>query len=117
MSAIFYANAAQKMLALQTRDREQAHRGDPIVTEILPLGVFTVAEDYHQKYYLRQEGSLMKEFRAMYPDAVDFMNSSAAARVNAYASGQGDAASLRKELHQLGLSADARQTLLRMSRR
>jgi peptide-methionine (S)-S-oxide reductase len=117
MSAVFYHNDAQKMVALKTRDREQAKRGVRIATEILPATEFYVAEDYHQKYLLRSETSLMTEFRAMYPDAKDFTNSTAAARVNGYLGGHGSKEMVDKEIDKVGLSPEARQTLLRLHER
>ena len=52
-SAIFYDNEDERRLAEESRDRLAASgRFDrPIVTEIVPLGPFYVAEDYHQDYY------------------------------------------------------------------
>ncbi len=52
-SAIFYANEEERRLAEDSRDRLAASgRFDrPIVTEIVPLGPFYLAEDYHQDYY------------------------------------------------------------------
>ena len=52
-SAIFYANAEERRQAEASRDRLAASgRFDkPIVTEIVPLGPFYPAEDYHQDYY------------------------------------------------------------------
>jgi peptide-methionine (S)-S-oxide reductase len=113
MSAVFYDNDAQKKLALQTRDRQQARRGTPIATKILPVEAFYVAEDYHQKFLLREEASLIREFAAMYPDPKDFRNSTAAARVNSYLGGHGSKQMIEKEIDQLGLSPEARQRLLR----
>jgi methionine-S-sulfoxide reductase len=114
LSAVFYHNDAQKKLALETRDREAASRGTPIATEVLPATAFYVAEDYHQKYLLRARASLLREFQAMYPDPRDFMNSTAAARVNGYLGGHGSKEMIRKEIAQLGLSPQSRQALLRL---
>jgi peptide methionine sulfoxide reductase msrA/msrB len=52
-SAIFYASEEERRLAEDSRDRLAASgRFDrPIVTEIVPLGPFYVAEEYHQDYY------------------------------------------------------------------
>ena len=52
-SAIYYHNAAQKEAAEQfIRELSAAGKwADPIVTEVTPLDVFYVAEDYHQEYY------------------------------------------------------------------
>jgi peptide methionine sulfoxide reductase msrA/msrB len=52
-SVIFYANAEQKMIAEKSQARlaQSGRFTVPIVTEILPLGPFYAAEDYHQDYY------------------------------------------------------------------
>jgi peptide methionine sulfoxide reductase msrA/msrB len=52
-SAIFYASNEERRQAEASRDRLAASgRFDkPIVTEIVPLGPFYPAEDYHQDYY------------------------------------------------------------------
>ena len=111
-AAIFYHNEDQKKLAMETRDREAARRNSKITTEILPATDFYRAEAYHQKYRLRQDRELMKEFNAMYPSDDDFVNSTAAARVNGYLDGYGTPESLRKELDSLGLSPEAHKKLM-----
>lgn len=52
-SAIFYVNEEQKVLAEKVRDEAQANWKNPIVTEIVPLGDFFPAEEYHQDYYAK----------------------------------------------------------------
>jgi len=54
-SAIFYHDAEQQRLAEQSRDALARSKPfpQPIVTEIVPAGVFTPAEAYHQDYYLK----------------------------------------------------------------
>lgn len=110
MSAIFFHDEGQKRLALETKDREEKRRGR-IATEILPLGTFTVAEDYHQKYYLRGEREIAKELLAVYPDPAAFRESTAAARLNGYIGGDGSAAALQGEIGRLGLSPAGRDRL------
>jgi hypothetical protein len=75
-----------------------------IQTEILPFGKFYLAEDYHQKYQLRQRRQLMAEFKAMYSRNIDFVNSTAAARVNGYVGGHGKPETITANLESLGLS-------------
>ncbi|MGO9118422.1 MAG: hypothetical protein ACLQPD_12555 [Desulfomonilaceae bacterium] len=56
----------------------------------------------------------MEEFNAMYPSDDDFVNSTAAARVNGYLDGYGTTESLGTELDSLGLSAEANKRLMHM---
>ena len=112
MAAAFYADEAQKEIALESLRREGEKRGATIQTKILPLAKFHPAEDYHQKYYLRRHGGLMREFRAMYPQENDFTSSTAAARVNGFLAGYGSAQQLQKEIDSYGLSPEGRKKLL-----
>ena len=52
-SVIFYANEKQKDLAENSKMmlEDSGRFKKPIVTDILPLGAFYPAEDYHQDYY------------------------------------------------------------------
>lgn len=99
---------------MESRDREAARRNSKITTEILPATDFYRAEAYHQKYRLRQDRELMKEFNAMYQSEDDFVNSTAAARVNGYLDGYGTTESLLTELDSLGLSVEANKRLRHM---
>lgn len=112
MSAIFYHNEEQKKLAVDTREREAMRRGGRIFTEILPFTGFFLAEDYHQKYRLRHEPDLMKEFRRMFPEEKAFVYSTAAARVNGYLEGYGTPEGLQAEMRSLGLSPEGAKGLL-----
>lgn len=52
-SVILYENEEQKAIAERSKAETEASSlyASPIVTEIAPLDVFYVAEDYHQDYY------------------------------------------------------------------
>ncbi len=53
VSAIFYADETERRLAERSKQKlaDTGVFAEPIVTEILPLGPFYTAEDYHQNYY------------------------------------------------------------------
>jgi methionine-S-sulfoxide reductase len=111
-AALFFHNEEQKRLALESKDREAARINGKIRTELLPASEFYLAEDYHQKYYLRQDFVLGNEFRMMFPAEKDFLNSTAAARVNGYMGGYGTNAALKEDVDRLGLSEAGRKRLL-----
>lgn len=115
-SIIFYHDDEQKRVALESRDHEAARLNRRIYTEIVPDTGFTWAEDYHQKYRLRQERDLVREFEAMYPAVEDFVNSTAVTHVNGYVGGYGTLANLQAEIDRLGLSPAAQERLLNIVR-
>ncbi len=111
MDAIFFQNNEQKRLALLSKDRlKQRHK--KIYTKILLLTEFYPAENYHQKYRLRSNRDLMRDFNTIYPRGEDFMNSTAAARINGYLSGYGSLENLKDELSGFGLSPAAERKLV-----
>ncbi|HKS16277.1 MAG TPA: peptide-methionine (S)-S-oxide reductase, partial [Planctomycetota bacterium] len=111
MSAVFAANEDQKRAATESKARLEKQLGTTVKTPILPLGKFTLAEDYHQKYYLRSS-PLMREFKSFYPDARAFTESTAAARANGFVAGDGDPEFLSGEIDRYGLSREGRKLLL-----
>ena len=114
-SIIFYHNDEQKKLATESRDQETARLGKSIHTEIAPFSKFHMAEDYHQKYRLRQAPELMEELQAIYADEGDLVNSTAAARLNGYIGGNGTSATLQSELDLLGLAEYGSNRLLEIA--
>jgi len=111
MNAIFYESEAQRKSIETSREHVEKELGRPVKTSILPLTKFHRAEDYHQKYELRCTEGLIEEFKAIYPNAQDLCNSTAAARVNGYIAGKGNKAQFKAEIDTLGLSAEGRKRL------
>jgi peptide-methionine (S)-S-oxide reductase len=116
-ASVFHLDDAQRRLALATRDRVAASRRCRITTEVVPAGVFTPAEGYHQKHYLRGERTLLEELRARYPDEQAFVASTAAARVNGYLGGYGTPGQLAAEIGGFGLTERGRRLLEEVVRR
>ena len=111
-SIIFYHDEEQRRLAEASLEREADRLGKPIFTVVVPFSEFYLAEAYHQKYRLQQQPDLLGEFRAIYPDDEDFVNSTAVARVNGYLGGNGTLEALQAEIQSLGLSPEAQEKLL-----
>jgi len=114
MAAIFFHNDQQKKLALETKDQVAARIKDEVYTQILPATAFYLAEDYHQKYFLRLEPELLNELSAIYHSTKDFVASTAAARLNGYVAGYGTRAGIEAEISSLGLSPAGNKRLLGM---
>jgi len=115
MSALFYHDDAQREAIERTR-KQFVGEDKEVQTEIVPLDRFWIAEDYHQKYRLRHEPEILEEIRAIYPNEQDFVNSTAAARLNGYLDGHGRSQQLEAEIQKLGLSSDGQVRLRRLAR-
>jgi peptide-methionine (S)-S-oxide reductase len=102
MEAVFCTDAEQEATA------RRLGISAPIVTGAR----FYLAEDYHQKYYLRHDRTLMTELADYTPH--ELVESTVAARLNGYLARHGTLAQLHDELPRLGLSAAAATHLERL---
>lgn len=107
--AIFYADAEQRKIAKEVL---QKHPG--LHVDLEPLGTFTRAEDYHQKYYL-QQSALRKEVFGLFSSPTEFTDSTVAARLNGWVGGHGSPAQIQQALPELGLSTGGQQTLAKLA--
>ncbi len=112
MNLIFVHSQKQEKLAQESKARVEQELERAVKTKIIPFSGFYLAENYHQKYYLQNTPRLMDEFREIYPLFQDFVDSTAAARINGYLAGHGNPDSLSPELDYLGLSPEGSDYLL-----
>jgi methionine-S-sulfoxide reductase len=111
-SVLFYRNAEQERLAREYAAQLEAEDGRPVTTEIRPFEKFWLAEDYHQKYYMKHRPELLTELEAYYgPDQQGITDSTLAARFNAYAKLTGRPDQLLSELDSYGVSPEGLQYL------
>ena len=96
-SAIWFSDDEQLKIIESTMEPLVQRFGQELTTEVLPFEKFYNAEDYHQKYSLQHHNPVMDSFRQMYPVFDDFNRSTAAARLNGFASGYGSKAMLEAE--------------------
>jgi peptide-methionine (S)-S-oxide reductase len=116
-AVIFYHDEAQKTAAIESMAREEGRSGKKVLTAVIPYTNFYLAEDYHQKYYLRSNSLLFRELSLVYPDSGDLLNSTSAARLNGYIGSFGDDAAALSHLDEFGLSADGRKELMQIIER
>jgi methionine-S-sulfoxide reductase len=113
-SALWYANEEEHAAIDRHIRALEQQLGRQMFVDVEPVREFWLAEDYHQKYYVRSERTVVREFSAIYPAEEDFVNSTAVARANGYVGGYGDP---QQDIGRLGLSQEAQDALLRLSGR
>jgi len=110
-SVVFVHSDSQKKIANEALAARRAENKE-VHAEIREAGTFHIAEDKNQKYMLRAEPELWREFTAMYPDERDIVNSTAAARINGLI-GLSRRAVSEEEMRSFGLSPQAAAFLRR----
>ena len=122
MNAVFYHDDEQKALAEKHRALAAQKLGitvDSVQTALLPVGRFTYAEAYHQKYALTPHRELRAFLSETYPDGKSLADSTVATRLNAYL-GSGferDRETLEKEIASYGLPDKLRTYVLQKAKR
>ena len=111
MAAAFTHGGEQQRLAEESRERIAEEKNIEVTTEVIPAGIFTPAEGYHQKYYLRRQKNILDEYRETYGAPLDLIRSTAAARLNGYYGGYGTEEDLEGEINSLGLSPKGKISL------
>lgn len=117
MKAVFYHDEQQRRMAMASKSALEEKIGSTVKTEVIPIRSFTMAEDYHQKYYLKLHDGLKSEMSDIYPQHQDFVYSTAVTRLNGYVGGHGTKNQLAREIESLGLSAEGRNVLTDKVRR
>ena len=113
MTAIWFHNEAQAHTIDMAKAAIEQKLDATILTPVMSLDVFYLAEEYHQKYRL-QHSPLMKSFNEMYPDFTDFNNSTAAARLNGFVSGHGSQQLFDDEYKAYGIPVDELRQAIRI---
>jgi len=111
-AVVFFHNTEQEQIARDTAARIEAESGRTVTTEIREAETFWLAEDYHQKYALRNTDPLIAEMRRFYDvDSREFIDSTLAARLNAYAGLRGHESILLDELASYGATPATQEVL------
>lgn len=105
MSAIFYHNENQKLLAEKSMEERSTKLGKPLYTKILPYKIFHLAEDYHQKYYLRKFlGPIGSSNMLNIQSEQELIDSPIATKLNGYAARKADKQVILNYINGLSIS-------------
>lgn len=105
-SAIWFADDRQLATINESIETLVKKYDRKLTTEVLPLETFFNAEDYHQKYVLQRHDAVMKQFKSYYLDFNDFVDSTAAARLNGFAYGCGSKTLFEQEQSNYGFAPE-----------
>jgi peptide-methionine (S)-S-oxide reductase len=73
--------------AVASAERKEAKLGRKVQTEVVLDKPFYPAEDYHQKWKLRQQRELFADLATQHSSEAELLNSFAATKLNAFAGG------------------------------
>lgn len=96
-SLIFYRDPMQEETIQSVKSRFEHEKGT-LATEIHPFSKFHLAEDRHQKYYLKRFPDAMAKLGELYPDPRELADSTLAARLNGLAKGYTNLEPIRREI-------------------
>ncbi|MDV6378317.1 peptide-methionine (S)-S-oxide reductase [Sporosarcina sp. GW1-11] len=89
LSSLRYRDEKQKSMMEQVKAKMEVELGELIETEITRLDHFTLAEERHQKYYLKRYPGVLEQLKDFYPLEELLLNSTFATRLNGFVKGFG----------------------------
>lgn len=102
----------QLKVAERVKKEMEVELGERIETDIAPFRDFTLAEERHQKYYLKRYPKALEQLQMLYPDSGLLLNSTYAARLNGFVKGFRSKDSLLDELAGWEIDAEGRAVLV-----
>jgi peptide-methionine (S)-S-oxide reductase len=112
MSILLYHDEIQKEWALKIKSKWEKILKGEIQTEIVSYSEFFIAEDYHQKYYLKRRPTTIDALSKLYPTHEDLVNSTLPARLNGFVGGYGTLEGIKKEIKDWELSPNDQQATI-----
>ncbi|ALS77572.1 MULTISPECIES: peptide-methionine (S)-S-oxide reductase MsrA [Planococcus] len=100
ISLVHYHTEQQRKTIENIRKEMETQLREPIETEIAPFGEFTLAEERHQKYYLKRYPKALEQLAELFPEKELLTDSTFAARLNGFVKGYGTKDSVREDIAQ-----------------
>lgn len=100
LSIFLYHDDFQKEVLKKVKQEIPETNSPPIGTEMGPLAHFTLAEDRHQKYYLKRYSNATHKLRDYFFTEEAFNNATLVARLNSFVKGYGTLSALKEEIMQ-----------------
>src|SRR5690606_3840192 len=98
ISLLRYHGAQQQETADKVKQEMERNLGEAIETEIAAFEQFTLADERHQKYYLKRYPNTLEQLQDLFPKMDHLVDSTFAARLNGFVKGYGKMRLLKSEV-------------------
>lgn len=112
LSMLRYHGNQQKESIKKVRKEMEKSLGEMIETEIASFDNFTLADERHQKYYLKRYPNTLEQLQDLFPQSEHLIDSTFAARLNGFVKGYGKLTLLKSEIASWNIEDENRDTLL-----
>ncbi len=102
MSLLILHSEEQKTTASRSKEAWEQKLRKPIKTEFQSNSLFYLAEDYHQKYFLKRYNQVINSLQKLYPAHDLLLNATITARLNGFVRGRGGIRELKEEMRSWG---------------
>ncbi|MBM7621038.1 peptide-methionine (S)-S-oxide reductase [Bacillus tianshenii] len=114
LSIILFHDAEQKEVIERVKESLEKSLAGKIDTEIASYRGFTLAEERHQKYYLKRYPKAMERLLSYYETHEKFVDGTLVARLNSFVKGYGTLAALKEEMAGWNVPEDIRVELFEL---
>lgn len=103
----------EQLKAIETvRARMEKELGEGIETEVASFKAFTMAEERHQKYYLKRYPKALEQLKSIYTEEVELTDATFAARLNGFVKGFGTKEGLIQEIGNWNIETSQRELFM-----
>ncbi|KIL37634.1 peptide methionine sulfoxide reductase [Cohnella kolymensis] len=113
MSLILYRDKNQNEPIQQVKQRQEQEKGK-LETRVEPYSGFYLAEDRHQKHYLKRYPNAIEKISTLYPSEEGLTNSTLASRLNGLAKGYTNLEQIKNEINQWPTSLHNREMMVNL---
>ena len=104
----------QLEMAERVKKEMEAELGEHIETDIAAFTDFTLAEERHQKYYLKRYPKALEQLQLLFPEPALLVHSTFAARLNGFVKGFRTKDSLLEEMAGWQIEPESRELLINL---
>ncbi|MDR6553153.1 peptide-methionine (S)-S-oxide reductase MsrA [Paenibacillus qinlingensis] len=115
-SMVLYRDSNQQSAAQHVLTNREQQGNSKIDTEIAPYTTFYLAEDRHQKYYLKRYPDAIDKLRTLFSTDEELTNATLAARLNGLAKGYTNMDSIVSDIRTWPISTQQQEKMIRLIR-